>query len=179
VVSGLRAAFNLPAELRANWIFQVCEGEDSVPHIRAVRKWIIVMGIAPLFGLLTPFEVFFRGWVAGLIHVSFALVLSLLMLNLLLVWFRKIPFSCAYFPGKTSMAVMALIYLAGFVFYAGAMAAIEARLMQAPAKLVIFYALALAALWGLSLLEKRELNVDQVLIYEDQPDPIVRTLEIG
>jgi hypothetical protein len=32
---------------------------------------------------------------------------------------------------------------------------------------------------GRSLLEKREPNVDQVLIYEDQPDPIVRTLEIG
>jgi hypothetical protein len=80
VVSGLRAAFNLPAELRANWIFQVCGGEDSVPHIHGRYG----SGITPLFALLTPFEVFFRGWVVGLIHVSFALVLSLLMLNLLL-----------------------------------------------------------------------------------------------
>ena len=50
-VSGLRAAFNFPAELRANWIFQVCESAERVPHIRAARKWIAVMGIVPLFAL--------------------------------------------------------------------------------------------------------------------------------
>ena len=43
-VSGLRAAFNLPAELRANWIFQICESEDSMPHMRAARKWIVADG---------------------------------------------------------------------------------------------------------------------------------------
>ena len=48
-VSGLRAAFNFPAELRANWVFQICESEDRVLHMRAARKWIALMGIAPLF----------------------------------------------------------------------------------------------------------------------------------
>jgi hypothetical protein len=32
---------------------------------------------------------------------------------------------------------------------------------------------------GLRKLETRELNVDDVFIYEDQPDPEVRTLELG
>ena len=90
-VSGLRAAFNFPAELRANWIFQICESEDSMPHMRAARKWIVLMGMAPLFGLLAPLEVYFRGWRLGFIHLSFALALSLVLLSLLLIWFRKIP----------------------------------------------------------------------------------------
>ena len=34
-ISGLRAAFNFPAELRANWIFQVCETEERIVHIDA------------------------------------------------------------------------------------------------------------------------------------------------
>ena len=72
-VSGLRAAFNFPAELRANWIFQICESEDSMPHMRAARKWIVLMGMAPLFGLLAPIEVYFRGWRLGFIHLTFAL----------------------------------------------------------------------------------------------------------
>ena len=92
-VSGVRAAFNFPAELRANWIFQICESEESMPHMRAARKWIVLMGMAPLFALLAPFEVYFRGWRLGFIHLSFALALSLVLLNLLLVWFRKIPFT--------------------------------------------------------------------------------------
>ena len=179
VVSGLRAAFNLPAELRANWVFQVCETEERMVHISAVRKWIVVMGIVPLFAVLTPVELIFRGWAPGLVHLSFALVLSLVLLNLLLVWFRKIPFTCSYFPGKTSMAVMFFIYLAGFSVYAWTMADLERRLIANPVGLAIFYLCGLLILYMLTWLERRELGVDDSLIYEDEPDPVVRSLELG
>jgi len=179
VVSGLRAAFNLPAELRANWIFQVCEAEDRMVHIGAVRKWIVVMGIVPLFVALAPIELVFRGWLLAFIHLSFALLLSLVLLNLLLVWFRKIPFTCSYFPGKTSMAVMSLLYLAGFSLYAWTMADLEQRLISKSAELAIFYACGGLTLGLLSWLERRESGVDDSLIYEDEPDPVVRSLELG
>ena len=39
-VTGLRGAFNLPAELRANWVFQTADSEDRVQHIRAARLTI-------------------------------------------------------------------------------------------------------------------------------------------
>ena len=178
-VSALRAAFNLPAELRANWIFQISESEERWRHIRAARKWIVVMGIAPLFLLLAPFEFIFRGFGLGLVHLTFALVLSMLLVNLLLVWFRKIPFTCSYFPGKTSMAGMAVLYILGFRFYSWAMASLEVRLIRSPGELILFYAFGILALRGLMLLEKSELGVDDALIYEDQPDPIVRTLELS
>jgi hypothetical protein len=178
-VSGLRAAFNFPAELRANWIFQICESEDSMPHMRAARKWMVLMGMAPLFALLAPVEIYFRGWRLGFIHLTFALALCLVLLNLLLIWFRKIPFTCSYFPGKTSMAVMFFLYLAGFSAYSWTMADLEARLLDDPAQLLLFYAAIAASLYGLARLEKRELGVDDSLIYEDEPDPIVRSLELG
>ena len=178
-VSGLRAVFNFPAELRANWVFQVCESEERLPHLRAARKWIVLMGIVPLFAVLAPVEVWFRGWALALIHLTFALVLSLVLLNILLVWFRKIPFTCSYFPGKTSMAVMFFIYLAGFATYSWSMADLQARLIRAPAALLVFYACSAAAIWGLTMLERHELRIDDALIYEDEPDPIVRSLELG
>jgi hypothetical protein len=178
-VSGLRAAFNLPAELRANWIFQVCETEERMLHIRAARKWIVVMGIVPLFAVLAPVEFIFRGRRLAVIHLSFALLLSLVLLNLLLVWFRKIPFTCSYFPGKTSMAVMFFIYLAGFSIYAWTMADLEERLIRNPVELGLFYAIGGLTLYGLARLQKRESVVDDSLIYEDEPEPIVRSLELG
>ncbi|HLK66142.1 MAG TPA: hypothetical protein VKU19_22060 [Bryobacteraceae bacterium] len=178
-VSGLRSAFNIPAELRANWIFQITESEDRWAHVSAARKWIVVMGIAPLFLLLTPFELIFQGWRLGFIHLTVALLLSLLMLNLLLVWFRKIPFTCSYFPGKTSMAGMALVYVLSFLFYTWALASFESKLIRAPLDLMLFYGFGILALRGLSVLERSELRVDDALIYEDQPDPIVRTLELS
>jgi hypothetical protein len=179
VVSGLRAVFNFPAELRANWVFQVCESEERLPHLRAVRKWILLMGVAPLFAALTPVEIWFRGWARAFVHITFALVLSMVLLNLLLVWFRKIPFTCSYFPGKTSMAVMFFVYLAGFATYSWSMADVETRLIRAPASLLLFYLCSAAAVWGLTRLERRELDIDDVLIFEDEPDPVVRSLELG
>lgn len=178
-ITGLRAAFNFPAELRANWIFQMAESEDRAAHIRAVRKWVIVMALAPLTAALAPFEIWMRGWRLATIHLTFALALALVLLHLLLVWFRKIPFTCSYFPGKTSMAVVTLIYIAGFVSYVLWMGKLEARLIDAPAGLAIYYALSILALAGLERLEQRELSIDDVLIYEDQPDPVVRSLELG
>ena len=82
--------------------------------------------------MLTPFEIYFRGPWLAFIHITFALALSLVLLEVLLVWFRKIPFTCSYFPGKTSMAVMALLYLAGFVIYAGTMATLESQWIDSP-----------------------------------------------
>jgi hypothetical protein len=178
-ITGLRAAFNLPAELRANWIFQVCESEERVPHIRAARKWIVAMGLAPAMLLLAPIEIWFRGWLLAAVHLGVALLLALILLDLLLIWFRKIPFSCAYFPGKKSMAGMAALYLMGFLAYRMGMAALERRWIASPWNLVVFFAVATGALAGLSWLERRELGIDDVLIYEDQPDPVVRSLELG
>jgi len=123
--------------------------------------------------------VLFRGWLPALIHLSFALLLSLVLLNLLLVWFRKIPFTCSYFPGKTSMAVMFFLYLAGFSIYAWTMADLEERLIRNALGLGLFYAIGGLALYGLARLRKRERAVDDALIYEDEPEPIVRCLDLG
>jgi hypothetical protein len=177
-VTGLRAAFNLPAELRANWLFQTAESEDSVRHIRAARKWLIVMGLAPLSVMLLPLEIAFRGW-EGIIHLTFALALALVLLNGLLIWFRKIPFTCSYFPGKMSMGGMAFVLVIGFVLYVLLMGRLEARWIHEPLALIAFYGAAIGALAGLRWLESRELTIDDMLIYEDEPEPAVRTLELG
>jgi hypothetical protein len=77
------------------------------------------------------------------------------------------------------MAAMLGLYLTGFAAYSWTMADLEASLLDEPAQLLLFFAVAAAALWGLARLEKRELGVDDSLIYEDEPDPEVRSLELG
>jgi hypothetical protein len=178
-VTGLRAVFNLPVELRANWIFRVCESDERQAPIRSARKWILSMALAPLLACLLLAEGPLHGWLAAAIDVSFSALSGLVLLNLLLIWFRKIPFTCSYFPGKANMALMLGVYLAAFTFYCWSIADLVESLIPHPAKLVMLYAAALAALRGLAWLERRERNVDDVLVYEDQPDPVVRTLGIG
>src|SRR3954453_3004789 len=177
-VSGLRGAFNLPAELKANWIFQIAESEDRVQHLRAARKWIVIMGLAPLTATLLPVEVAYRGW-AGVMHVGVAAALAVVMVNFLLVWFRKIPFTCSYFPGKMSMGGMAGVFAVTFYVCVFWLSRAQLRWMHAPAGLLVYLGVCAAALAGLRWLESRELRIDDVFIYEDQPEPVVRSLELG
>jgi hypothetical protein len=74
---------------------------------------------------------------------------------------------------------MALVFILGFVFYVLTMGRLESRWIHAPAGLLGFYIAAVAALVGLRWLEGRELRVNDVLVYEDAPDPAVQTLELG
>jgi hypothetical protein len=178
-VTGLRAVFNLPVELRANWIFRLCESDEREAPIRGARKWILSMALAPLLACLLAVAGPVHGWLTAGIDVSFAGLSGLVLLNLLLIWFRKIPFTCSYFPGKANMALMLGVYLAAFTLYCWSMADLVESLIPHPAKLFLLYAGALLALRGLKWLERRERDVDDVLIYEDQPDPVVRTLGIG
>ncbi len=177
-VTGLRGAFNLPADLRANWVFQTAESEDRVQHLQAARKWIVVMGLGPMAALLLPVEIAYRGW-AGVMHVAVAVALAMVTINFLLIWFRKIPFTCSYFPGKMSMAGMAGVFVVTFYLYVVTMSRLQRHWMESPAGLLSFFVICGGAIAGLRWLEGRELRIDDVFIYDDQPDPEVRTLELG
>jgi hypothetical protein len=78
-----------------------------------------------------------------------------------------------------NLAFSGSLYVFGFTIYSRSMAGLIERLMQAPFKLALFYAAGLLALWLLARLERRELRGDDSVIYEDAPDPVVQTLEIG
>ena len=59
------------------------------------------------------------------------------------------------------------------------MSRLEARWLHEPAGLIAYYVAAIGA-WSVSAGWKDvSYAVDDVLIYEDQPDPEVRTLELG
>jgi hypothetical protein len=77
------------------------------------------------------------------------------------------------------MALILGVYLAAFTIYCWSLADLVDSLIPHPGKLLVLYATAFLVLRGLDWLERRERDVDDVLIYEDQPDPIVRTLGIG
>ena len=113
------------------------------------------------------------------LDLAFGFAVALLLTECFFFNFNKVPFTCSYFPGKTSMAGMFAIYLAGFTVYSWSMADLQARMIQEPAPLLLFYACVGGALYGISRLEHAQLQVSAALIYEDEPDPIVRTLELG
>jgi hypothetical protein len=178
-LSGMRYIFTLPSELPANWLFRVNENHERRRALNASRRAMLWFGIAPLFVALAPF--YFVLWRPGVAaaHLLFGIVISMLLVEALLLDFWKIPFTCSYPAGKANVTLLWIFYWLGFTTYAYSMASLESWMVLRPWRLAIFY-LAAAAVWAAFELYRRKWDaIGFTLVFEDAPDPVVRTLGLS
>ena len=178
LLSGMRIVFTIPAELRANWVFQVAEDENRLDCWEGVRKVMIVRAMLLLVVLFPIYGVLW-GWPTAFQQLVFSSVLSLILIELLLTNFRKIPFTCSYQPGKANITVRGVFYCFAFTTYAYTMASLELWLLHDDACWVGCLVLMLAVLGGI-VVWRKTLPIDgSAIVYEDAPNPEVLTLGLG
>ncbi|HEY4088972.1 MAG TPA: hypothetical protein VGM43_23750, partial [Bryobacteraceae bacterium] len=151
LVSGLRAAFNFPAELTANWAFRMTDTNHTRQCLISMRKWTVVCGVIPLFLLLTPFNLAFFSWPVALFQFFYGITLSILLVELMFLGFTKIPFTCGYFPSRNNLVWLIAMYVGGLVLYSSRMSALEIWLMNRPQYAAGFFCAAgliLLAFWN-------------------------------
>lgn len=97
-IAGVRVAFALPVDLRANWIFRIT-GMTAATQV--AWRALVLLSLAPawlmaavLCGALWP-------WREAAGHLALLGLAGLIACELSLTGFRKIPFTCAYLPGKS------------------------------------------------------------------------------
>jgi hypothetical protein len=99
-IPGLRVALSVPVEPRANWIFRMTEDVAGRAEVAAANVAIVFrLGVLLPLALLGPLQ----WWVLGPASLS-VIVIEALTGWLLVEWslaeWRRIPFTCAYIPGK-------------------------------------------------------------------------------
>jgi hypothetical protein len=179
LLSGMRFVFTLPAELRANWVFQLSEADGRKECLAGVRKAMFLFGVLPIFGALLPVYIFMWGWAAALFHTYFDVTLSILLIELLLLKFHKIPFTCSYLPGKANITALWFVYWLGFATYAYSMASLEAWILQSAVRMGCSYVLCAAAVGAAVYYRNRGLDEGFTLVFEDELEPVVRTLNLS
>lgn len=106
-------------------------------------------------------------------------MLSLILIELLLANFRKIPFTCSYQSGKANITVRGVFYCFAFTTYAYTMASLELWLLHGDARWVGCLALMLVVLGGIVVWRKTLPLDGAAIVYEDAPNPDVLTLGLG
>jgi hypothetical protein len=177
LLSGLRIVFTVPAELRANWLFQLAEDENRLDCCSGARKVMAVLA-ALLSASLFPLYAALWGWLTAFEDLALGLMLSLILVELLLMNFRKIPFTCSYQPGKANLTVLGTVYWLAFTLYAYGMAALECWLLQDGTQWLAFLFLTLTALVALVVWRKTMVVEGLGIVFEDEPDPEIQTLGI-
>ena len=111
LISALCYVFQLPSELRANWVFRMAESSGRRELLDGVERVFIVGGIMPAILLAWPIVALATGWATALAHNALMTMLLLLLLELRLREWHKVPFACGYVPGRRNIWQIAGAYL--------------------------------------------------------------------
>ena len=144
---GTRVAFALPLDLRANWIFQVIGVRGGPESLAASRRALLLLSVTPVWIMtaLACLPLSPGRQSAG--HVVALGLFGLILTDLCLLRFQKIPFACSYLPGRSRFH---MAFLGAFVLlWLGSQAALfERHLLRHAASTALMIAL-LAIVWVL------------------------------
>jgi hypothetical protein len=174
LLCGMRVLFGIPAEVKANWIFRLHAPEDRMPAIvGGVRIALLLAVVAPIALASGALVAILWGVGAAAVNLLFTAACGVLLLDILLVGLRKIPFACRYYPGGSRMRTLWPFYLLALTLYAYSLAHLELLTMSRPVLLLLILPVGALCTAGLALLRRLDLQPPPRLTFEDDdPDAI-------
>ena len=102
---GLREAMLLPANLKAAWLFQFTEAESSRRHqMNAIRDTLFSVGVLAPAALAFPIQTAVLGFASALAGLPVVVLLGWMMVEVVLLNWRRIPFTCTVLFAKRPAA---------------------------------------------------------------------------
>lgn len=178
LIVGMRVSFSIPTEVRANWLFRMTDPFGSGAYLSAARKALLLFAVVPVVAISAAiYGAMWPCWKA-IAHVGFIAAIGLLLVEVALWDWNKVPFTCAYLPGKANLKVMFGIYWGLLWFLSQFVIIIEDRALKTPAGYAVLMAITLAAWLRVAYLASAARAEFSGLQFEEEPEPAVRTLGI-
>ena len=174
----IRFSFELPALWKANWIFAYLLDPEQHVAPPLARKILLTM-LTPL--TLAAGAVFTWHWGApvGITYFAFLTVATLMLIELLVVDFCKIPFTCSLPPFRNDTLAVMLGHLLGFAFFTAGGAQMASMMYRAPLRFWIFTTL-VTAIWGTARYWLRESTVGATALqFTARQEAALQTLDLA
>ena len=174
-VVGTRVVFAMPLDARANWIFRITGVQGGLKTLEASRRALLLLSVAPVWGLEAV--VCFGLWPSwqSAAHLVALGLFGMVLADICLLRFSKVPFACSYLPGKSRFH---LAFLGAFGLLLGS---IKGVLLERQALREVGTAAAMLALlvvvWiCIRTLVMRAGAEEQELRFEEEMSPAVQGL---
>lgn len=173
LVIGLRVSFSVPTEVRGNWLFRVTDPFSGGAYLNATRKTLLLLALAPVVAIAAPTYMAVWPWPRALGHAAFLAAFGLLMIELALTGFSKVPFTCSYLPGKANLKIMFGVYWGLLIIVSEIVTDIEQRALNRVASYAWLMGITLLA-WLAAARRGRWVRARvPSLSFEEQPEPAV------
>lgn len=139
-VVGVRVAFAIPLELPANWIFRAIGVRPGPNILTASRRALLFLSAMPVWLVSATISLEPWPWHSALNHLVVLALLAVILSDIALWGFHRIPFTCSYLPGKSQahLVFLAAIALAVAVIQS---AVSEGRALGNPAMTMVMLVL--------------------------------------
>jgi hypothetical protein len=172
IVVGIRFAFGMPADLRANWIFRYWLDPIQQDARPIARRVLFLFSLPWLSAAAFLSTLIFWRWTTALLHTAILIACTIVLIEFVLIRFRKIPFTCSYPSFQSHSALILVGYLFGFLVFTDYLPQIEHWALLNPWQSIVFVPVLAAVLVALHLYRKQMLDMDKTLIFEE-PSPSV------
>ena len=179
IIVGLRTVFEIPAELRSNWIFQLMVDPDRQECESLARRVILILVLPWLLAISLPVYAYLEGWKVAALHTVLVVTWAVLLTNIVLIRFRKIPFTCTLPLFKQHSFVTLLSCCFGFLLFAVSTPEFESSALAEPLRMLSLVPTA-AVLWYIPhYLGKSANQIERRLIFEESPTQTIEALRLS
>ena len=133
-VFGLRNVFSLPVSLTANWVWRVTQLCPTEKYVAATRSSLLFFGVAPVWLVSAALSLDFRPWSQVIAHLGILALIGIVLVEITLVGFYKVPFACSYLPGKVNLQFLFWGFIVVFLAAAIPTSEAELRALSHPAE---------------------------------------------
>ena len=179
IIVGLRIVFEIPAELRSNWIFQLMLDPDGQECAGLARRVILILVLPALVVVAFPGYVYLEGWAVASLHTLLAVTWAVLLTNIVLIRFRKLPFTCTLPVFKQHSFVTLISCGFGFLLYAVSTPDFESSALTQSLRMIALVPIAAVAWYIPHQLGKSAIDLEKRLIFEESPAQVVEALRLG
>jgi hypothetical protein len=179
IIVGLRLMFEIPVELRSNWIFRLMLNAEKHECEPLARKVMLVPVLPWVLLISFPIYAYFGSWAVACWHTLIVVAWSLLLTDAVLIRFRKLPFTCSLPLFQQHSIVTLLGWVFGFFLFAVVTPQVEAWAFVEPVRMVVFIPLVAVAWYVPRHIRQNAMDVEKVLIFEEAPTRAVEVLQLG
>jgi hypothetical protein len=179
IIIGIRAVFEIPVELRSNWIFRLMLDSEKQECEPLARKVILILILPWVALVIFPIYAYLEGLLVSCLHSLLVVTWSVLLTNVVLIRFRKLPFTCSL-PLFEQHSIVTLLGC-GLVFFLFALATpqFESWALIDPARMVGFIPVAAVAWYIPRHMAKNAMDIEKRMIFEEVPTRAVEVLRLG
>jgi hypothetical protein len=178
-VVGLRVVASIPISLPANWIIRMTQIRPAANYQKAVRFSWLTLGVFPVLLIIASLLLVASPWRPALGHLSVLLCLGVLLVELCLSTFPKIPFTCSYLPGKGRIHFVFWVCLMFLLRLLSGAADFEARMLNHVLSSIEMILIVAFAAVGVRWLGVSRMALTQDLLFEEEYPAEITALKLS